>query len=483
MFIAGLHHVMIMMLLSMTSNIIVLTSASKIHETNKSFQLNNGSWISKDNLSGKLNLHFASNKGKNHSLLKRDVPLHNSGKDITDLLDRLLHEERYDSRLRPNYDGKPVVVQVGLWVIAIDSINVIDMDYNMDFYLRQLWYDPRLAHSANTTFTISNKILSRIWLPDTYFVNSKHSKFHKVTTENKLLSIRGDGLVHFNARVTVRPSCPMDLRMFPNDVQKCNLDIESYSYSENDVILVWENRSDGGIAIPPVVRNLPQHNITETVTRVLRSKYVSGNWSGIRAEITMKRKMGYFIIHVYSPCSLIVVLSWISFCIPCESTAARVTLGITSVLTTTTILNILNNSMPKVSYVKAIDWYLICCFLFVFGVLVEYTVILYVESYRQRQRRQTEIQKRTEKEKKAKEEASRPFNEGQTKTQTFARIKGENEVHTFIDEKKKTKKKKLLRLKHYILNMKTSDIDELARIFFPIMFMNFNLIYWLLFLS
>ena len=76
-----------------------------------------------------------------------------------------------------------------------------------------------------------------------------------------------------------------------------------------------------------------------------------GNWSGIRAVITIKRKMGYFLVHVYSPSALIVVLSWISFCIPLESTAARVTLGITSVLTTTTILNILNNSMPKVIYV------------------------------------------------------------------------------------------------------------------------------------
>ena len=70
----------------------------------------------------------------------------------------------------------------------------------MDFFLRQLWYDPRLAHRYNSTFTISNQIIQKIWLPDTYFVNSKRSKFHKVTTDNHLLSIRGDGLVHFNSR-------------------------------------------------------------------------------------------------------------------------------------------------------------------------------------------------------------------------------------------------------------------------------------------
>lgn len=70
----------------------------------------------------------------------------------------------------------------------------------MDFFLRQLWIDPRLAHKQGRTFTISNRILNRIWLPDTYFVNSKESKFHKVTHENKLLEIATDGLVHFNSR-------------------------------------------------------------------------------------------------------------------------------------------------------------------------------------------------------------------------------------------------------------------------------------------
>ena len=42
------------------------------------------------------------------------------------------------------------------------------------------------------------------------------------------------------------------------------------------------------------------------------------------------------------------ILSWISFCIPPDATAARIALGITSVLTITTILNMLNTTMPKV---------------------------------------------------------------------------------------------------------------------------------------
>ena len=37
--------------------------------------------------------------------------------------------------------------------------------------------------------------------------------------------------------------------------------------------------------------------------------------------------MGYFLINVYVPCSLLVILSWVSFWINREATADRIALG------------------------------------------------------------------------------------------------------------------------------------------------------------
>ena len=37
--------------------------------------------------------------------------------------------------------------------------------------------------------------------------------------------------------------------------------------------------------------------------------------------------MGYFLIQVYVPCSLLVVLSWVAFWINREATADRIALG------------------------------------------------------------------------------------------------------------------------------------------------------------
>ena len=50
-------------------------------------------------------------------------------------------------------------------------------------------------------------------------------------------------------------------------------------------------------------------------------------------------------------------------------------LGITTVLTITTLANSIRSTLPPVSYSKSIDYYLLACFLFVFAALVEFAVV------------------------------------------------------------------------------------------------------------
>ena len=46
----------------------------------------------------------------------------------------------------------------------------------------------------------------------------------------------------------------------------------------------------------------------------------------------------------------------------------------------TTLISSARASLPKVSYVKAIDWYLLLCLIFVFGSILEYTFVTYTKS-------------------------------------------------------------------------------------------------------
>ena len=83
-------------------------------------------------------------------------------------------------------------------------------------------------------------------------------------------------------------------------------------------------------------------------------------------------------IQMYVPSLLIVVLSWVSFWINIEAAPARTALGITTVLTITTQTSGASSSLPKVSYIKAIDIWMSFCMLFVFAALLEYAAVNFI---------------------------------------------------------------------------------------------------------
>jgi hypothetical protein len=99
------------------------------------------------------------------------------------------------------------------------------------------------------------------------------------------------------------------------------------------------------------------------------------------------RSLGYYIIQIYIPSTLIVVLSWVSFWLDRTAAPARVSLGITTVLTMVTFIWSTNASLPKISYVKGIDVYLVCCFFMTFSSVIEYAMVSYVHMRFERKKR------------------------------------------------------------------------------------------------
>jgi hypothetical protein len=70
--------------------------------------------------------------------------------------------------------------------------------------------------------------------------------------------------------------------------------------------------------------------------------------------LSFRRRLGYYLFHTYIPTCLIVVMSWISFWIRPEAVPARVTLGVTSLLTLHTQHANSQKALPPVSYIKVI---------------------------------------------------------------------------------------------------------------------------------
>ena len=77
-----------------------------------------------------------------------------------------------------------------------------------------------------------------------------------------------------------------------------------------------------------------------------------GNFTCLEVIFKFRRRLGYYLFHTYIPTCLIVMMSWISFWIKPEAVPARVTLGVTSLLTLSTQHANSQKSLPPVSYIK-----------------------------------------------------------------------------------------------------------------------------------
>ncbi|XP_053297412.1 gamma-aminobutyric acid receptor subunit beta-2-like isoform X2 [Pleuronectes platessa] len=308
---------------------------------------------------------------------------------VKETVDRLL--KGYDIRLRPDFGGAPVGVGMNIDIASIDMVSEVNMDYTLTMYFQQAWRDKRLSYSEiPLNLTLDNRVADQLWVPDTYFLNDKKSFVHGVTVKNRMIRLHPDGTVLYGLRITTTAACMMDLRRYPLDEQNCTLEIESYGYTTDDIEFYWRGGHNAVTGVDKI--ELPQFSIVDHNLISKNVVFSTGAYPRLSLSFKLKRNIGYFILQTYMPSILITILSWVSFWINYDASAARVALGITTVLTMTTINTHLRETLPKIPYVKAIDMYLMGCFVFVFMALLEYALVNYIFFGRgpQRQKRAAE---------------------------------------------------------------------------------------------
>ncbi|XP_061690058.1 glycine receptor subunit alphaZ1 isoform X1 [Syngnathoides biaculeatus] len=404
----------------------------------------------------------------------------------SEFLDKLMGKvSGYDARIRPNFKGPPVNVTCNIFINSFGSIAETTMDYRVNIFLRQQWNDPRLAYSEypDNSLDLDPSMLDSIWKPDLFFANEKGANFHEVTTDNKLLRISKNGNVLYSIRITLILACPMDLKNFPMDVQTCIMQLESFGYTMNDLIFEWDEK--GAVQVADGL-TLPQFILKEEKDlRDCTKHYNTGKFTCIEARFHLERQMGYYLIQMYIPSLLIVILSWVSFWINMDAAPARVGLGITTVLTMTTQSSGSRASLPKVSYVKAIDIWMAVCLLFVFSALLEYAAVNFIA------RQHKELLRFRRRRRHMKEDdggdgrfgfPGSGYGVGPTCLQKdgVAAIKGNNNNNAGAGAAGGPPEKSIEEMKKLFIS-RAKRIDTVSRVAFPLVFLIFNIFYWIIY--
>ncbi|XP_053153311.1 gamma-aminobutyric acid receptor subunit alpha-6 isoform X1 [Hemicordylus capensis] len=423
--------------------------------------------------------------------------------NISRILDKLL--DGYDNRLRPGFGGRGspgavTEVKTDIYVTSFGPVSDVEMEYTMDVFFRQTWIDERLKFGGPTEILrLNNLMVSKIWTPDTFFRNGKKSIAHNMTTPNKLFRIMQNGTILYTMRLTINADCPMRLVNFPMDGHACPLKFGSYAYPKSEIIYTWKKGPLYSVEVPQESSSLLQYDLIGQTVSSETIKSNTGEYVIMTVYFHLQRKMGYFMIQIYTPCIMTVILSQVSFWINKESVPARTVFGITTVLTMTTLSISARHSLPKVSYATAMDWFIAVCFAFVFSALIEFAAVNYF----------TNLQTQRAMRKAARAAAL-------AAALSAATVPAEDEIVSHSDSNCNLKRRMNSMTSQTDQSPEastvsnsasqsqptsvplpepapppptpppiggTSKIDQYSRILFPVAFAGFNLVYWVVYLS
>uniref|UniRef100_G3TVH0 Gamma-aminobutyric acid type A receptor subunit alpha6 n=1 Tax=Loxodonta africana TaxID=9785 RepID=G3TVH0_LOXAF len=402
---------------------------------------------------------------------------------ISRILDNLL--EGYDNRLRPGFGGAVTEVKTDIYVTSFGPVSDVEMEYTMDVFFRQTWTDERLKFGGPTEIlSLNNLMVSKIWTPDTFFRNGKKSIAHNMTTPNKLFRIMQNGTILYTMRLTINADCPMRLVNFPMDGHACPLKFGSYAYPKSEIIYTWKKGPLYSVEVPEESSSLLQYDLIGQTVSSETIQSNTGEYVIMTVYFHLQRKMGYFMIQIYTPCIMTVILSQVSFWINKESVPARTVFGITTVLTMTTLSISARHSLPKVSYATAMDWFIAVCFAFVFSALIEFAAVNYFTMRLWKWNNKSSSNKNKKNQNKVNLEGNKSAPASKHSGPELSRMP--IVIYSVTSMANKTAIFKVNN--KYVSMIKTnfggtSKIDQYSRILFPVAFAGFNLVYWIVYLS
>ncbi|KAK4878255.1 hypothetical protein RN001_010761 [Aquatica leii] len=379
-----------------------------------------------------------------------------------EILDRILGPDKYDPRLRPpagnaTSDGATTVT-VNLFVRSISSIDDIKMQYNVQLTFRQQWMDERLKYDDNAGLKYLTLTKTKLlWTPDLFFSNENEGHFHDIMVPNVYFRIHPDGSVLYSRRLSLTLGCPMNLKSYPLDQQVCTMRIASYGYSNKDIILAWKESDP-----VQVVRNLylPNFSLQMFSTEHCDSKTNTGTYSCIKIDFLFKRNFFHYLIHVYIPSCMIVILSWSSFWFDPAEVTAKLILSFLTLMILALQTSFISASQPQVSYTNSMNVWTGVCLTFVFAAFVEFVLVNYINKSNASDQILDQSDQNTS---ETDAFLMKPLGKSEAKCTLRHHF---NKCTCFDSWSKRFK-------------TKAQCIDATARILFPLMFLLFNLVYWI----
>ena len=271
----------------------------------------------------------------------------------------------FGSVVSPNPAG-PVIVDLGLHIVELTQVDEVINTFTIEGFMDLVWCDPRMAYEAENEEELGEKILlkekaqallNEIWWPAVTIANQVNAR----NIENQELVILSDGTIEYKEKFSAELEAHYDLKEFPFDRQKLEIEIESFAWHD-DVLIFKMNEEKIGFSTDFEIAEWHIENVESKIESV-KDIQDRATFSEFLMEIEVVRKYDYYLWKIIIPLILLVMISWSVFWMIGDKLVDRMSISMTGILTIVAYQFIISDILPRVSYFTFMDTFLSISFL------------------------------------------------------------------------------------------------------------------------
>ncbi|XP_023337222.1 uncharacterized protein LOC111708162 isoform X2 [Eurytemora carolleeae] len=294
----------------------------------------------------------------------------------------------YRSELFPlTEDGSPLVVKMNVTILSFPDISTLQLSYMADFVLLMTWSDPRLEFlnlvDSTDLNSLSLRLQQAIWVPKLNFPNARQAEGTTVDAlsstkilkkgvpipDNTQLAVeariyRGvDSPIIMKREYLISFTCDFDLHMYPFDTQICQIIMEVNGVPNKYLKLeveIPEGCADCDGAEYTGNKLMVEYVVGDTIMDPKTNQ--TDKFGKVEVNIVFKRRWIYHLITVFLQSILLIGIAFLTFFFKISNFQDRMMISITTMMIVATIQSSIDKMVPKTSYLKMIDVWLLYSF-------------------------------------------------------------------------------------------------------------------------
>lgn len=277
--------------------------------------------------------------------------------------------------LGPPRQAGPVVVAVDFRIHDINDIDDEKETFEFTGIMTLRWRDPRQAFDPAVA-GVREKIfqgeyqfneISPGWYPQVVLINE--SGLYE--TGGVVLRVEPDGSSTLVSTINAAAETDFRLQRFPFDEQRLEAVFEVLGFHRDEVVLVLESEANQAAASDIAVPQWAIHAIETSIGERSRN-YADrdGVSSAFIVSVEAERNSFYIRRLVVIPLAVIVLLSFSVFWMDRSSLGDRISVSFIGILTGVAYQFVMNDSLPRISYVTLMHGFLNLSFLTMCGTVV-----------------------------------------------------------------------------------------------------------------